>query len=344
MVQSKRTVVLSITLIVWAFWLTILGHQTALSHLIRNWEVAVTMLAGSIIAGGTSIGGGAVAFPVFTKILLISPHDAKVFSLAIQTVGMGAASFAIWMTRIKVEGRVIIWGSLGGSMGIFLGLVGIAPRLPADVVKMSFTLILSSFALTLLALNQRSKQRHLELPLWGTQERAIILGAGILGGLLSSCVGNGIDILIFAVMVLLFRVSEHIATPTSIVLMAINASVGLVLQVFVLHDFPIQVQDYWFAAIPIVVVGAPLGAMFCSLLRQETIAHILIGLISIELVTSILLIPLRPTVIYTSVMTVALFAWLNYRFYQTKRYQVSKHNVTDWVEERIFKSRFCQSK
>jgi hypothetical protein len=54
------------------------------------WVVRLSF--GSMIAGGTSLGGGAVAFPVFTKVLHITPYDAKVFSLAIQSVGMSAAS------------------------------------------------------------------------------------------------------------------------------------------------------------------------------------------------------------------------------------------------------------
>ena len=321
MFLSKRTVVLSVALIVWAAWLTILGHQEAIANLIHHWKIALTMVFGSMIAGGTSVGGGAVAFPVFTKILAIPPHDAKVFSLAIQSVGMSAASLAIWMTGIRVEGRVILWGSLGGVVGIFLGLGVLAPLLPADVIKMSFTLMLTSFAITLLVLNQGKKQRHVTLPVWGAQERILFLGTGVLGGLMSGCVGNGIDILIFSVMVLLFRISEKIATPTSVVLMAINAIAGLVLQVWVFHDFAAPVQEYWLAAVPIVVVGAPLGAIFCSLLRRETIANLLIGLICIELVTSIVLIPLRPTVIYSGLVTLILFTWLNYWFYQTRRYE-----------------------
>ena len=145
MILSKRLVLLLITLTVWAGWLSILGHQDAISHLISHGEIALTMVFGSIIAGGTSVGGGAVAFPVLTKCLEISPHDAKVFALAIQSVGMSAASLAIWMTGIRVEGRIIRWGSLGGSLGIALGAGVIAPLLPADVIKMSFTTMLTSF-------------------------------------------------------------------------------------------------------------------------------------------------------------------------------------------------------
>ncbi|OAD19453.1 Permease [Candidatus Thiomargarita nelsonii] len=58
------------------------------------------MIFGSMIAGGTAMGGGAVAFPVFTKILDITPHDAKVFSLAIQGIGMTAASVTIFLTKL----------------------------------------------------------------------------------------------------------------------------------------------------------------------------------------------------------------------------------------------------
>ena len=76
----------------WIVWLRLAGPANAIGSLVTHWEAAVTMIFGSIVAGGTSMGGGAVAFPVFTKVLQVLPHEAKVFSLAIQSVGMGAAS------------------------------------------------------------------------------------------------------------------------------------------------------------------------------------------------------------------------------------------------------------
>ncbi|MEM9120494.1 MAG: sulfite exporter TauE/SafE family protein [Cyanobacteria bacterium P01_F01_bin.56] len=282
------------------------------------------MAFGSVIAGGTSVGGGAVAFPVFTKLLQIPPYDAKVFSLAIQAVGMSAAAIAIWLTGIRVETRVIGWGSLGGCLGIFLGLKWVAPWLPPDATKMAFTTLLSSFAMTLLALNRASPLRHLAMPRWGLPQKGLIFLTGIVGGLMSGLVGNGIDIVMFSVMVLLFRVSEKVATPTSVVLMAINALAGLGVQAFIFNDFSVPVQAYWFAAIPVVVVGAPLGALFCSVLKREAIAHILIGLIMLELITSLLLIPLRPVVIYTSLTTLVLFSSLNYWMYRTQIYAANK--------------------
>ena len=314
--MSKRVIVLAIATATWIVWLIILGYQEAFSHLISNWQIALTMLFGSMIAGGTSIGGGAVAFPVFTKLLHISPHEAKVFSLAIQSVGMSAASLAICLTGIRVEWRVIRWGSLGGLFGIFIGLGYLAPVLPPDVLKMSFTIMLTSFAITLFTLNQNMRQCHLFIPSWQFQEQGILFLAGFFGGIMSGLVGNGIDIVVFSVMVLLWRISEKVATPTSVILMAINAITGFILQIFVFNDFTETVQSYWLAAIPIVVVGAPLGAMFCSLLEREVIAKILIFLIIIEMITSIFLIPLRPLVLYSSFISLILFSCLNYWMYR----------------------------
>ena len=49
---------------------------------------------------------------------------------------------------------------------------------------------------------------------------------GFIGGNFSALAGSGVDICSFSVLTLLFRISEKVATPTSVVLMAINTCVG----------------------------------------------------------------------------------------------------------------------
>ncbi len=49
--------------------------------------LSVTMVFGAVIAGATSEGGGAVAFPVMTLALGIQPTIARDFSLMIQSCG-----------------------------------------------------------------------------------------------------------------------------------------------------------------------------------------------------------------------------------------------------------------
>ncbi len=307
---QKQSIAFSalVAVAVWAAWLTSLGSSSAFSHLIANWQISLTMVFGSMVAGGTATGGGAVAFPVFTKLLHIPPHDAKVFCLAIQSVGMSAAALTILVKGLRVEWRVIWWASLGGIPGIILGSAFLAPYLPPDAVKMVFTTVVGSLAATLLAINQNQKQYYSRILIWRHRERVLLLLVGLLGGIFSGLVGNGIDVLAFSVMVLWFRLNEKIGTPTSVILMAINAFVGFTLHRFVLGDFTEQVHSYWLAAIPVVVIGAPVGALLCSLLGSKTIRKILISLIGLELISTLILIPFRPTVVYSclAVLTLSL--------------------------------------
>lgn len=305
---------------VWIVWLTSIGSERAFSNLIANWEAAVTMIFGSMVAGGTSMGGGAVAFPVFTKVLHVPPHEAKVFSLAIQSIGMGAASLTIVAMKNKVEWRFVRWASLGGIPGIIIGSMFLAPVLPSDVIKSSFTMMIGSFGVVLLALNRTARRRNLAIPFWGNRERIISLMAGFWGGIVSGLVGSGMDIFGFSIMVLLFGLCEKVSTPTSVILMAINAVVGFCLEKYIIGSFTEPVVSYWLAAVPVVAIGAPMGAMLCSLLRRKTTMRILIGLIFIELVSSLLLISLNTTLVYYSVFVFIVFSLFYYWMYQTKIY------------------------
>ena len=315
------SIIVAIT--VWIVWLTVTGPSRAFTNLIANWEAAITMILGSMVAGGTSMGGGAVAFPVFTKVLHVPPNEAKVFSLAIQSVGMSAASFTIVAMKTKVEWRFIRWASLGGVPGVILGSVFLAPVLPANVIKFSFSMMVCSFGVVLFALNRSRKRRNLAIPAWGARERVFSLAAGLWGGIVSGLVGSGMDIVGFSIMVLLFGLCEKVSTPTSVILMAINAVVGFILHQYFVGDFVEPVTNYWLAAVPVVVVGAPAGAILCNLMNRKTISRVLIGLISIELVSSFLLIPLSAKLLYYSLSMFALFSSIYYWMYKSKIYIAS---------------------
>ena len=305
---------------VWTVWLTLTGPSRAFSNLIANWEAAVTMIFGSMVAGGTSMGGGAVAFPVFTKVLHVPPTEAKVFSLAIQSIGMSAASLTIVAMKTKVEWRFIRWASLGGVPGIILGSVFLAPVLPSNVIKFSFTMMVCSFGLVLFGLNRRRRRRNLAIPSWGKREQIVSLLAGLWGGVVSGLVGSGMDIVGFSVMILLFGLCEKVSTPTSVILMAINAVVGFILHQYFVGDFVEPVTNYWLAAVPVVVVGAPTGAMLCNLMKRKTIARVLISLILIEFVSSFLLIPLTAKLLFFSLFVFVIFSSIYYWMYKSQIY------------------------
>ncbi len=276
------------------------------------------MVFGSFIAGATSEGGGAIAFPVFTKVLHISAADARVFSLAIQSVGMVAASFSIIIMRVAVAWPVVLWASVGGVLGICVGIFAISPFLSAALIKMLFTSMIVSFALTLALLNWKQRLYNDGLLVLGLGGKWIFLSAGFLGGVMSGLLGNGIDIICFSVMVLLFRLTEKVATPTSVILMALNSVVGFSLHLLMTGDFTPQVEQYWLAAVPIVVFGAPVGAYCCTRLNNKTIAVLLIVLIFIELVSSLLLISLTAEIIAISLLVFCLFSTIYYQMFRAK--------------------------
>lgn len=279
------------------------------------------MVFGSFIAGATSEGGGAVAFPVFTKALHIAPLDAKIFSLAIQSVGMTAATLTIIVMQVPVAWRAIAWCSLGGVGGVMLSSLLVAPLLQPALLKMLFTAMIVSFALTLTILNWRPRNYNSVLPVCTWRERTMLVASGVVGGVMTGLVGNGIDIICFSVLVLLFRLAEKVATPTSVVLMAFNSLAGFLLHLFFIGGFNERVEQYWLAAVPVVVVGAPLGAYFCTKLNNRTIAGILIGLIVVELISSLCLIPLTDKIVAVSSAVFIVFSVIYYLMSRSEQYR-----------------------
>ena len=70
------------------------------------------------------------------------------------------------------------------------------------------------------------------------------ISLGFIGGMFSALAGSGVDICSFSVLCLLFRISEKVATPTSVVLMAINTCVGLYWRQLMTDGNFILISDY----------------------------------------------------------------------------------------------------
>ncbi len=325
----KKPVFLNIILIcsICLLWI-IYTYPDSVNILEKNWPVTLTMVFGSFIAGATSEGGGAIAFPVFTKALHIQPEEARVFSLAIQSVGMMAATFTIILLRIAVEWRFIFWASLGGILGVVVSSLYFSGYFPPALLKMLFTAMITSFAITLMIVNWQYRNYNHTLPALNLPEIAILMISGFIGGCMTGLVGNGIDIICFSVMILLFRLSEKISTPTSVILMAINALAGFIINLYWLDTFTAPIKEWWLSAIPVVIIGAPLGAFFCTKLNNKTIASVLIGLIMIELSSSLILIPLTQEIVLISGGVFLFFSAIYYRLARIRRYQPEFRGTT----------------
>jgi len=293
---------------------TIIGYENG----VYGYKMTITMFFGSMIAGATSEGGASIAFPVMTLVLDIDSKTARDFSLMIQSFGMTAASFTIWYNRLKVEQNSVTFATIGGVFGIVIGLKWISPALPDDYSKMVFVSVWIAFALNLLYLNLRHRGRHtfLTIPNPTPWKKACLFFIGIVGGILSSISGSGIDIASFAVLTLFFRVSEKTATPTSVLLMAINTVVGFFVQGALLDDIDQRTYELWCAAIPIVVVGAPLGAMISSFLHRQVLASFVYITDITQFILACIIVDMTVALIVTTasvtVFALAFFATLTY--------------------------------
>lgn len=262
---------------------------------IHNWPIALTMFFGSFIAGASSQGGGAFAFPVLTLIMDVMPADARNFSFGIQTFGMTSASVLILSKQIKILRNIIIPVSIAGIIGVLIGTYTIVPVLFAAETKLFFVSLWISFGYVLWLVN-RSKKRFIlaDLPPLGRIGRTLLIVFGIVGGMVSAILGNGIDVIVFTFLTLFFGIDEKIATPTSVVLMGVNTVFGFILHKFIIQDITPEVFDYIITAIPVAMIMAPLGAYVISKWSRVHINLLLYLIIIAQFIVAIVVI--QPTI------------------------------------------------
>jgi len=267
------------SILVYGFWFYGQGPTAALMNLSEQFHIALTMVFGSFVAGGTALGGGAIAFPVMTKVLLIEPATAKVFSLAIQSFGMTAAALTIIYGGIRYYKNVVLLVLLGAVPGIIISLTWIVELIPRLAVKSLFSLLILCFAITLLRphwLNKSTKDTsHWHQPY-------LLPLVGFIGGITSGLIGSGADIAIFALLILFYKKDLKASTATSVIIMAVTSVIASFYNFYYLETFTPQINQYVLAAIPVVVIGAPLGAYFCAKVKPSVLMAFLLMLIALE--------------------------------------------------------------
>jgi len=275
------------------WWMQAFRHGY-FSYFPERYLLSITMIFGATVAGMTSEGGGAVAFPVMTLALGISPSVARDFSLMIQSCGMTAAAFTIFWMKIKLEKHSLIFCSIGAFAGMILGLEVVDVALSPPQKKLSFVCIWFSFAFALFLLNREHKRRTFdEIINFGLWQTLVLLFVGFLGGIFSAVAGSGVDICSFSVLSLLFRVSEKVSTPTSVVLMAINTVFGFYWrQMMTETGVEPESWGYLIVCVPIVVIFAPLGTIISSHFHRQVLAFLIYILDTVALVTAFVVIPL----------------------------------------------------
>ena len=323
----------------WLVYVLAYGH---LGRALDNWRAGVTMVFGSFVAGSTPQGGGAVAFPVFTKILAIPAPVARSFSLVIQASGMVMASLSILLSGRRIDYRALALGVGGGFVGFAIGLVALgdpdtpfwSPRIDPAYVKVSFTVLIFAVALIVRLCAVRTTKYDM-VEDWGVRSVGVMLAFALVGGLFSSLTGSGTDVMLFVFIVLVAQVSPRVAIPTSIVAMAIVSVLGLAVLGLWHGQLNIDVEGanvvavggepfgpelatrfdlfgIFLAAAPIVVWGAPFGAWLASRVDEKIVIRFVAAMALLEVVTTIIFLDRLRTDVSLALFGIAglFLAWL----------------------------------
>ncbi len=300
-------------------WVAFVINQGHLERVRVQWRAAGTMVFGSFVAGSTPQGGGAVAFPVFTKVLEVPAAVARSFSLSIQASGMVMAALTIVIAGRKIDWGALRRGVVGGGIGFGFGAAALNDYstpfadsvLNSAYVKVTFTIAIAALAYIVFLCFGQGANGTDTIAQWTSRSTIFLLGFTFVGGILSALTGSGVDVLLFFFVVVVAGLHPRVAVPTSIVAMAIVSAAGLVLFGIVDGQLIIGLDDMgavstvdgapvgplpatrfdlfglWLAAAPIVVWGAPIGSWVASKMSSGQLITFVAAMALLEVATTV---------------------------------------------------------
>jgi uncharacterized membrane protein YfcA len=219
---------------------------------------------------------------------------------------MAASGFTVVYMRIKIEWHAIILCSAGAFFSVILGLQFCDDFLTGQEKKMMFVSVWFSFGVALLILNRQHKRitydRIQQFCKW---KGLLLLFTGFIGGFLTALTGSGVDICSFCMLTLMFRISEKVATPTSVVLMWINTWIGFYWRQLIMNDISSLAWEYFSVSVPVVVTMSPLGALVASVLHRQVLAGLIYLLETLSVIGFLLTGP-EAVLIYAGLIIIAM--------------------------------------
>jgi uncharacterized protein len=248
----------------YAVWLALVASGDHWQTLAEHWGIALAMGLGSYVAGSTPMGGGTVGFPILVLLLEQPAQLGRDFSFAVQSIGMVSASIFILSRRLPLEWAMLRPAMLGALIGTPLGVLYVAPLVPALAIKLTFAVVWASFGvLHLYRTAEFARADGMARPM-PRFDRAVGFVLGLSSGLtVAAITGVGIDMVLYATLVLLRRADLKIAIPTSVLIMAFTSLVGIAFKAAFTGVQP-GVYENWLAAAPVVALGAPLGVFIVN--------------------------------------------------------------------------------
>ena len=250
-----------------------------------HWPIALSMAFGSYVAGSTPMGGGTVGFPILVLLFKLPATLGRDFSFAVQSIGMTSASIFILARRQPLAWSMLKGALSGSALGTPFGILFLAPWIPELWIKLAFAVIWASFgALHLYRIGEIASHTGMtEFDEHWDFRVGLAIGA-LSGATVAAVTGVGIDMVLYAALVLLCRADLKIAIPTSVVVMAFTSVLGIAIKGGI-TGVESGVLGNWLAAAPVVALGAPLGVFVVSLIGR------------------------KPTLLVVAVLCVGQFVW-----------------------------------
>jgi len=237
---------------------------------VAHWRIAVAMVFGSFFAGSTPVGGGAVGYAALVLLMDEPARLGRGFAFAIQSVGMTSAAIYALCARRRIAWGVLRWAMVGSLVATPVGVLVVAPLLADRAVSLVFGAAWALFGVFVLVhIGALSRQAGM-LERSAKVERTAGLCVGLLaGGLVAGVTGSGADMLLFVLLVTVYRADLRIAVPSGMMLMAFTSIVGIASMVIGRVELPEGLVVNWLTAAPIVLVGAPIGAMVVKVVPRK---------------------------------------------------------------------------
>lgn len=258
----------------WLFWFycawaTIILVGGLWHQVVAHWPIAAAMAAGSYVAGSTPMGGGTVGFPILVLLFDQPASLGRNFSYCVQSIGMSSATVFLLANRSVIAWRFLGLCLLGSMVSLPLTAVFLVPLVPDVAIKLLFACIWAGFGvMTLYKLRDFVRAHHVPR----CRDRLGIclgLASGLIGGVATGLTGVGIDMILYSLLILVYRSDLRVAIGTSVMIMAINSLMGVLISGSMGRLSP-EVFYNWLAAAPIVALGAPLGAMMMAIIPRTT--------------------------------------------------------------------------
>ena len=258
-------------------WLTAITSLSLWGAALAEWPIALAMIFGSYIAGSTPMGGGTVGFPIIVLLYGEEVSIGRNFSFLIQSVGMSSAAIFILCARRIIAWRLLLVSAGTATLVIPLAIWLLVPIVSAPLVKLTFATIWAGFGMMTLVKLRELLASHTLPDLPARFDYACGATVGLLGGATTALTGVGVDMILYTVLVLLYRCDLRIAIATSVIAMAWCSMIGSVTS-GALGMIEADVLHKWLAAAPIVLIGAPLGALAVHYLSKTKTLQIVSAL------------------------------------------------------------------